>query len=98
MKFLFSLLFILTTPLSFNAQSENNVWLFGQGAGLDFSTNPPTPITSPLVVFEGTAVLSDDNREVLFIRMVKQDGIKTIIIPFLSKFLFTFRVNLVNLT
>jgi|GEM_PF-914604 len=66
MKTLFIFLFVLITPLIVIAQSENNVWLFGQGAGLDFSTNPPTAITSPLVALEGTAVLSDDNGDVLF--------------------------------
>lgn len=66
MKTLFIFLLVLITPLIVTAQSENNVWLFGQGAGLDFSTNPPTAITSPLVALEGTAVLSDDNGDVLF--------------------------------
>jgi hypothetical protein len=35
---------ILNSLISFS-QLENNIWYFGNNAGLNFSTTPPTPIT-----------------------------------------------------
>lgn len=48
------------------AQQTNATWLFGTNAGLDFSTNPPTAISSPLTSLEGTASISDNNGDLLF--------------------------------
>ena len=39
--------FLLKTLISFS-QLENNNWYFGNNAGLNFSTTPPTPITGSL--------------------------------------------------
>lgn len=37
-----SILLCLFLPVLLTAQNEWNTWYFGAGAGLDFSTNPPT--------------------------------------------------------
>ena len=35
-------------------------WIFGQGAGLNFETNPPTPLSAlPFNATEGTGCISD---------------------------------------
>ncbi len=49
----------------------NQNWTFGQEAGLDFSTNPPTPTTSAIAsggvgAREGCASISDANGNLLF--------------------------------
>lgn len=43
------------------AQNEANVWWFGQKAGLDFNTSPPTVLntTIPIFTYEGSATISD---------------------------------------
>lgn len=64
--FLLSSLFCLGFSYKLSAQATNNVWLFGTNAGLDFTTSPPTPITSPLSSLEGTATVSDNNGDLLF--------------------------------
>jgi gliding motility-associated-like protein len=49
MFLLFRTLFILlliSGPYFLVAQKYNNVWIFGAKAGIDFNTNPPTPIKS----------------------------------------------------
>ncbi|MDX9789372.1 MAG: T9SS type B sorting domain-containing protein [Candidatus Kapabacteria bacterium] len=53
------------------AQGEGNIWYFGQNAGLDFNTNPPTPLTdmpNSIGTFsgEGCASISDANGNLLF--------------------------------
>lgn len=48
------------------AQKQNNIWYFGDEAGLDFNTDPPTPISSALVTLEGTASISDPAGHLLF--------------------------------
>lgn len=43
------------------AQHENNLWYFGNNAGLDFSSGSPVPISGgQTFVYEGTAVACDD--------------------------------------
>lgn len=42
-----------------NAQKRNNVWCFGNGAGVDFNTNPPTPFTSQINTIEEAASVCD---------------------------------------
>ncbi|MEO6132581.1 MAG: gliding motility-associated C-terminal domain-containing protein [Saprospiraceae bacterium] len=48
------------------AQNQNNVWYFGDRAGLDFNTLPPTPIQSNFFAFEGTASICDPSGQLLF--------------------------------
>ncbi len=49
------------------AQGEGNFWYFGYNAGLDFNTNPPTPLTNgALNTNEGCAAVSDKNGNLLF--------------------------------
>jgi hypothetical protein len=51
----------------------NQHWVFGQNAGLDFSTNPPTPTSGNAInTFEGCASISDANGNLL----MYTDGIK----------------------
>jgi len=47
-------------------QAQNNTWIFGTNAGLDFNTTPPQPIVSSLIALEGTASVSDVNGDLLF--------------------------------
>lgn len=61
---IFSILLLLVN-VAFGQQT-NATWLFGTNAGLDFTTSPPTPITSPLTSLEGTATISDNNGDLLF--------------------------------
>ena len=44
----------------------NQNWVFGNGAGLDFSQNPPIPFTSSINTSEGCASISDDAGNLLF--------------------------------
>jgi gliding motility-associated-like protein len=49
------------------AQGESNVWYFGQYAGLDFNTSPPSPLTNGAMnTQEGCASICDKNGELLF--------------------------------
>lgn len=64
-------IFIYITIMIFNrnimAQGEGNFWYFGYNAGLDFNTNPPTPLTNgALNTAEGCAAVSDKNGNLLF--------------------------------
>jgi gliding motility-associated-like protein len=61
----FILLFCLVGKLS-NAQ-RSNVWYFGEYAGLNFNTTPPTSLTDgKLNTFEGCTSISDYNGQILF--------------------------------
>ena len=57
---IFSALILFFTLNAF-AQKEANFWFFGENAGLDFTTNPPTDITGSLSTDEGSASISDAN-------------------------------------
>jgi PKD repeat protein len=49
------------------AQNESNNWYFGNWAGLDFSSTPPTPLEDgKLFTREGCSSISDDNGDLLF--------------------------------
>lgn len=49
------------------SQNQNNVWYFGNRAGLDFNTATPTVITnSNLHVWDNSAAVSDTNGNILF--------------------------------
>jgi hypothetical protein len=48
-------------------QKENNIWYFGQNAGLDFSVSPPLLLTNgQLSTTEGCVTVSDKNGTLLF--------------------------------
>jgi hypothetical protein len=73
LSFLVILLFI--QQITF-AQKQGNIWYFGHHAGLDFSYNPPLPLTNgatyngaltgPFAHSEGTAVMCDSAGYLLF--------------------------------
>jgi len=63
--------FILTLGLLLSnqllAQKESAYWYFGERAGLNFNTEPPTPLTNgQLNSREGCAAISDTNGSLLF--------------------------------
>ncbi|MFT5168640.1 MAG: gliding motility-associated-like protein [Saprospiraceae bacterium] len=62
------LLLLLALPLSGQViQSTSNIWYFGDRAGLDFNSFPPTAlIDGQLNTQEGVATISNDNGELLF--------------------------------
>jgi len=58
------LFFLVTNVFS---QKEANIWYFGQNAGLDFNTSPPTPLSDgELDTDEGCSTFSDANGNLLF--------------------------------
>ncbi len=65
---LFTLLFTHITISSF-AQGEGNNWIFGNKAGLNFETDPPTILSSndlKMNTLEGCASISNQAGELLF--------------------------------
>ncbi|NUN99633.1 MAG: gliding motility-associated C-terminal domain-containing protein [Saprospiraceae bacterium] len=49
------------------AQKESNTWYFGYGAGLDFSSGAPVPLSNPVFdAYEGCAAISDPEGNLLF--------------------------------
>ena len=59
--------FILFFALNVFSQKEANFWYFGQGAGLDFSYNPPRALTDgQLDTAEGCSSFSSPSGELLF--------------------------------
>jgi gliding motility-associated-like protein len=49
------------------AQKEANIWYFGQNAGLNFNTNPPTALTNSVMnTDEGCTSIADKNGNLLF--------------------------------
>jgi gliding motility-associated-like protein len=66
-KFLLLNTFFLVCSLSSFGQYPGNIWYFGQNAGLDFTTQPPTVLTDGMVnSIEGSATMSDLNGNLLF--------------------------------
>ncbi|HET8885315.1 MAG TPA: T9SS type B sorting domain-containing protein [Salinimicrobium sp.] len=64
-KFLIIFFFLNCTVIL--AQGEANYWYFGNHAGLDFSTTPPTALTDgQLSTLEGCTTISDSNGNLLF--------------------------------
>ncbi len=63
--YLFLLFYISAFP-----QGEANIWYFGRNAGLDFNTNPPTPLLDlnigSMFSSEGCSTISDSNGVLLF--------------------------------
>jgi len=58
--------FCFAYPGLTNAQKQNNIWYFGDNAGLDFNVDPPKPISGNLVAFEGSASVCDPYGQLLF--------------------------------
>lgn len=49
------------------AQKEANFWFFGNNAGLNFNTSPPTPLQNgQMLAVEGCGTISDKNGNLLF--------------------------------
>jgi gliding motility-associated-like protein len=62
----FLYLFVLKVCISFS-QNENNIWYFGNKAGLDFSSGSPVALTNgALYNLEGCASVSDSEGKLLF--------------------------------
>jgi len=60
------LIFVAGCKLSF-AQRENNIWYFGNKAGIDFNTGQPVVLTnSAMIQGEGCSVFSDGSGNLLF--------------------------------
>lgn len=58
--------FLMQCVLLF-AQKEANIWYFGNKAGLNFNTNPPTALTNSVMsTSEGCSSISDKNGNLLF--------------------------------
>src|SRR5688572_15782308 len=52
---------------SFFAQKERNIWYFGNKAGLDFNTSPPSVLNnSQMNTDEGSASIADAQGNLLF--------------------------------
>lgn len=67
MKYLFLYIVLFNFWLSSEAQKETNNWVFGQGYGLNFNSNPPVFVPySSFNVTEGGSVVSDKNGDLLF--------------------------------
>lgn len=71
-KYILTLLFINVYVLSF-CQKQANIWYFGDKAGLDLNTDPPTPLLDgqtdfhpPLGFNEGSSSISDSSGLLLF--------------------------------
>lgn len=53
---------VTLAPATARAQFENHTWYFGEGLGLDFSTDPPTVLRDGRTSsYEGSASISDPN-------------------------------------
>lgn len=67
MKPLFAfLLYLLVASLNTNAQSANNVWTFGTGGGLDYSSGSPVASTNNMDSEAGCASVSSYSGSLLF--------------------------------
>lgn len=58
-------LFIITFSSAY-AQKENNVWAFGDSAGLDLNSGVPVPIITSMHTIEGSASVCTDSGQLLF--------------------------------
>jgi hypothetical protein len=83
------ILIILMSTLCKNsfAQKQNDIWYFGGvhgynaniGAGITFNSGKPVAINNnPMTTQEGTAVMSDANGNLYFLRMVLMFTIRTL--------------------
>lgn len=61
------LILILSRSFTALAQGENNTWMFGHNAGLDFSTSPPSFFETNMQCWEGGSIaFSDASGNLLF--------------------------------
>lgn len=66
-KAILIVLLVLLADIPASAQQEANNWLFGDKAGLDFSSGTPAALAgSQMTTNEGSAVMSDQNGHLLF--------------------------------
>jgi len=66
---LYYIYFLMTIVFSSNglSQDEPMIWYFGDKAGINFNTNPPTPLTDgQLSTSEGCGVVTNKSGELLF--------------------------------
>jgi gliding motility-associated-like protein len=68
MKKISCIIFILASSIfCVYSQNEGNIWYFGEGAGLDFNSGIPVPLTDGMIyTIEGCASISDNNGDLLF--------------------------------
>jgi hypothetical protein len=61
------IIYFFIIPAFCFSQKENNIWYFGDMAGIDYSSGSPIALTdSPMQSIEGTATISDTNGNLLF--------------------------------
>lgn len=66
-RLLIAVLLSAIIPLPAAAQKEHNMWYFGDYAGIDFNTTPPSVLTnSAMITPEGVASIADENGNLLF--------------------------------
>ncbi|WP_282053397.1 hypothetical protein [Maribacter luteus] len=58
---------VMFSVFQLSGQNENKIWYFGENAGLDFNTSPPTVLTnSAMIAPEGCSSIADTNGDLLF--------------------------------
>lgn len=65
-KNIFTLFLFLLGSITANAQQEGNVWVFGEGGGLDFTTGAPVAFQSAIGHIEGCASIANADGQLLF--------------------------------
>jgi gliding motility-associated-like protein len=61
------LILFFMIPFCLHGQKENNVWYFGDSAGIDFNSTPPTALgNSAMRAYEGCASVCDGSGKLLF--------------------------------
>lgn len=65
-KTYFFLVWLFLSAVLVWGQNQNNKWYFGNKAGLDFMTVPPTPLTGSMMTQEGCASVADAAGNLLF--------------------------------
>ena len=68
MRFKISLLFLLAlSPIYLKAQNEENIWFFGDSAGISFNSGKPGLLLgSKIATWEGCSTISDSLGNLLF--------------------------------
>ena len=67
MKIISSILIFILSTLIVHAQKENNIWYFGNQAGIDFNGSTPVALTNGnMNTIEGCASISDSSGSLLF--------------------------------
>ncbi len=60
-QFLILIFFISISSEQLSAQNENNIWYFGNNAGINFNGDMPSAIEGALSTDEGTSIMCDGN-------------------------------------